>query len=41
LSGKVSIALGVVAAVALVVLLIFVKRNESRLLAEARAEMNR
>jgi membrane protein DedA with SNARE-associated domain len=41
LSGKVSIALGVIAALALVALLIFVKRNESRLLAEARAEMNR
>jgi membrane protein DedA with SNARE-associated domain len=39
ISGPVGITLGVIGAAALVVALIFVKRNEKRLLAEARRQM--
>ena len=40
-TGPVGIALAVAGAIALVCALVFVKRNERRLLAEARAEMQK
>ena len=41
LSGPVGIALGVIGAVALLVAFIFIRRNENRLMEEARQEMQR